>query len=264
MEFTKLRLVESPVNFSARKIMNEQEAQEINLANLLETESELATEKERHKLLREAMGNVEDRLVKAEAERDELQLKLYGKDPTAEEIAAFLASDPKLSPTDEAALEKARLSFPYALKEVQLRIKAEAENAELKRVQKATEDVWRGAEKELTQCRADGERVATLAMDWQKACDQLRAEVEQAKEAHRLQAANYTKLHDAVIGEGTSVGWPDPVEVAASLRARNALLEKVVEAARGFYTFNQYGMASWQAARDKLKTALTAYDLAEK
>lgn len=64
-------------------------------------------------------------LLRAKSERDELKLRLYGKDPTADEIAGFPASDPKLSPEDEAALERARVSFPYALKETRLRIKAE-------------------------------------------------------------------------------------------------------------------------------------------
>lgn len=53
--------------------------------------------------------------------------KIYGSDPTQEEIDHFLKSECKLSIEEESALEKARQQLPSSLKQVSLRIKAEQE-----------------------------------------------------------------------------------------------------------------------------------------
>lgn len=153
---------------------------------------------------------------------------------------------------------------------------AEAENAELKKRDGKWLDNW-GACKicggEILNGHTNDCDILKLELESR----QLRAEVEQAKEAHRLQAANYAKLHDAIIGEGSSAGWPDPVEVAIELRARNALLEKVMGAARAGigsyksisdYIYGQYhdtqGDLLLNRWRVNMKDALTAYDQAEK
>lgn len=58
-------------------------------------------------------------------------------DPTAEEIAEFIASNPVLSEAEEAALQRATDQFPRTLKEMTRRLKVESERNQL-RTQLAT------------------------------------------------------------------------------------------------------------------------------